>query len=258
MNANSSPLQLSVELLETVPLSPVLTCSYFHDRPSRYREFQLDGDPSPELFDRLLELGYRRCGNIYYQTRCPGCSACKGYRVPVAGFRPTRSQRRVLKRNTDVELRIVEPRLEPEKEQLYLRYQLEQHHLRDLKREPDKASTFKPQQLIETMVLQMYTNPPLTRELQLCMDDQLIGFGTLDIGRTSISAVYFVFDPKHGERSLGTLAILRGLQWAKQNGYGIYYLGYYIANHPKMAYKCHFGPAEIFDAATTIWNPVQS
>ena len=48
-------------------------------------------------------------------------------------------------------------------------------------------------------------------------------------------------------RSLGTLAILRQIEWAKRDGYSHLYLGYWIDGHRKMDYKRRFRPLEHFD-----------
>ncbi len=243
-------------LLDSLPLSPVTTCGYFVDRQSRFREFRMEEDPGPEWLEVLLARGYRRCGDVYYQTRCPACHACQSWRIRVNDFRPSRSQRRVLRRNDDVESRWVDPVPDDTKARLYLRYQHEQHHRKDQQRSDPalRASRFAPRQLLRTMAFQMYTNPAATREHQLWLDGTLVGFGNVDVAARSASAVYFVFDPEHGERSLGTLAILRGIEWARRQGLHYYYLGYYIAGHPKMSYKARFLPADYHDPATDTWS----
>ena len=146
--------------------------------------------------------------------------------------------------------------LTSEKEALYLRYQHSQHYIKDIVR-PDAErfvdTSYDEASLLDTLEFQMYTNPRSTRELQLHCDGQLLGFGTLDLSANAVSAVYFVFDPDHARRSLGTLAILAGLDWAREREIQYYYLGFYIPGHPKMEYKRHFMPAEIRDPAAGNW-----
>lgn len=246
-------------LLDTLPLSPTVSCSYFEDQLSRYREFRLDGELDPFWMELTLAKGYRRCGDVYYQTNCPACHRCQSYRIDVKRFRPTRSQRRVLRRNNDVTMELKEPVASAEKEAIYLRYQREQHHqkLQQIEDESIRRTGYNPERLLDTMYYQMYTNPSLTRELELRLDDTLIGFGNLDVALHSASAVYFVFDPEHSKRSLGTLAILRGLQWAASRKIRFYYLGYYIAGHPKMSYKERYRPAEVYDTPNGTWHPFE-
>ena len=243
-------------LLDNIPVTPESMCSYFSDRPSQSRAFRVDGDLPPELFNVALERGYRRCGDIYYQQTCEHCHLCLSYRVLVQSFTASRSQRRVAARNSDVEWRVVEPILTSEKEALYLRYQHSQHYVKDIAR-PDAArfadAGYDEASLLDTLEFQMYTNPRSTRELQLHCDGQLLGFGTLDFSANAASAVYFVFDPDHARRSLGTLAILAGLDWAREREMQYYYLGFYIPGHPKMDYKRRFMPAEIRDPEAGKW-----
>lgn len=244
-------------MLDTIPLTPESTCSYFSDRPSQSRAFRVDGDLPPDLFEVALDRGYRRCGDIYYQQTCEHCHLCLSYRVLVQEFLAGKSHRRVLKRNEDVEYEVVAPQLTSEKEALYLRYQHQQHFVKD-KARPDAekyvTAPYDESALLETLEFQMYTNPHTTQELQLRLDDELVGFGTLDMTAQSVSAVYFVFDPEYAKRSLGSLAILLGMEWARQEEFLYYYLGFYIPGHPKMDYKSRYKPAEIRNPETGHWE----
>ena len=56
------------------------------------------------------------------------------------------------------------------------------------------------------------------------------------------------------QRTLGTLAILRQLEWARRDGRAHLYLGYWIAGHAKMDYKRRFRPLEGFDGRG--WRPL--
>jgi arginine-tRNA-protein transferase len=242
-----------------LPVADPTPCSYYLDRDSRYRQFRLADAPPAAFFEELLALGYRRCGDIYYQTCCDGCHQCHGYRLPVAEFRPSRNQQRVLRQNADLTFAMVDPEPTLAKERLYLAYQHAQHYTRDQQRPVPgvRPSRFHPDELLLTMHFQMYTNPPATRELQLWLGDQLVGFGIVDLAQDSASAVYFAFDPAHGARSLGTLAILRALAWAREQRLRYYYLGLYLPGHPKMTYKQRFRPAEVRSPADGIWRRLE-
>ena len=56
-------------------------------------------------------------------NRCDGCKACLPLRVPVATFKPTRSQRRAVRAHGNLEVRVLRLCFVPEHYQLYLRYQ---------------------------------------------------------------------------------------------------------------------------------------
>ena len=55
---------------------------------------------------------------------------------------------------------------------------------------------------------------------------------------------------------LGTLAVLKQLEWAARDGRQYLYLGYWIAGHAKMDYKRRFQPLEGFDGRG--WRRLQA
>ncbi|HEY3738442.1 MAG TPA: hypothetical protein VGL53_01295, partial [Bryobacteraceae bacterium] len=105
------------------------TCPYFTDaRPSRtafvYPEFPLE----PPEFEAAIQLGMRRSGRLLYRPLCPGCRKCQPYRVEVATFKMSDSQRRVWKRcDGKFEITIARPSADKEKIELYRRYGESQH-----------------------------------------------------------------------------------------------------------------------------------
>ncbi len=239
-------------ILDRLPLTIESRCSYFGDRSSRSRVFQIDGGMNPDFFEIALNKGYRRCGPLYYQFNCPQCQLCQNYRVVIPDFQPTRSQKRVLRRNQDVAFDVTSPTPTVEKEAIYLRYQYHQHFLRS-RGSFQYRDQFDPEDQLSTMYYQMYSNPLISREIEFRLDDRLIGFGIIDVAKCSVSAVYFVFDPDYGSRSLGSLAILKGIEWAAREDFVYYHLGFYIADHPKMNYKKKFRRSEIRDRSTGDW-----
>lgn len=239
-------------IFHAIPLAPETDCSYFPDRLSQARAFRLNEDVSEAFMEAALSRGYRRCGDVFYQQDCAACSQCINYRVPVAKFSPSRSQRRIRKRSERIVSSLGRPHSTDEKAEIYLRYQRQQHHGRPAPGAPEKP--FDPQNALTTMQFQMYQNPRLTREIELRLDGTLIGFGTLDVAIATASAVYFVFDPDYAHFSLGTLAILREIEWCLSEGLAWLQLGYYIPGHPKMDYKQNFRPGQILHRASGEWQ----
>lgn len=84
-------------------------CPYLPDRRERKLFTNLVGGRAEALHDELAQLGFRRSQNIAYRPACQGCSACVSTRVPAARFTPSRSQRRVIKRNGDLVRRMAQP-----------------------------------------------------------------------------------------------------------------------------------------------------
>ena len=90
------------------------------------------------------------------------------------------------------------------------------------------------------------------RFLELREHGRLIAVAVTDITPEAMSAVYTFFDPRLEHRSLGTLAILRQIEWARRESRRHLYLGYWIQGHRKMDYKRRFQPLESFDGRN--WN----
>lgn len=216
-------------------------------------------DPSllmlPAFYGRLLERGFRRSGRYVYRPLCRDCHACRPARIPVAEFKPDRAQRRCLRRNADLEMKLA-PRLEEEHFQLYRAYLRARHA--DGGMDPDDAESFY--EFFESAWSQT-----LFREIRSRADGQLYGVAVLDRIPGALSAVYTFFDPDEARRSLGTYAILREIDIARANGQRYLYLGYWVPGSPKMDYKRRFRPLEILghngwqrlesDSIPPRWNP---
>jgi arginyl-tRNA--protein-N-Asp/Glu arginylyltransferase len=60
-----------------------------------------------------------------------------------------------------------------------------------------------------------------------------------------LSAIYTFSDPAAEPRSLGRYAVLWQIQHTRERGLPYVYLGYWIRNCRKMAYKADFQPLEV-------------
>lgn len=187
----------------------------------------------------LQQIGFRRSGQHFYRPACRSCRRCVPVRVPVTSFRPNRSQRRNLARN-DRELSIVNrpAALIPEHYRLYERYVLHRHGDGDM---ADDVS-------VETYA--RFLLAPWggrTRFLELHRDGTLIGAAVTDCFSDGLSAVYTFFDPDEAQRAPGTYAVLCQLREARRLHLSYLYLGYWIGDSRKMAYKDAFRPIEAWD-----------
>jgi hypothetical protein len=92
-----------------------------------------DAVPRPEPAHGCARLrrpvgnGLRRSGDHLYRPHCQNCNACVPARIPVAQFNPNRQQKRIFKRNADLQVRPVKPHFSEEYFDLYQRY-IEQRH----------------------------------------------------------------------------------------------------------------------------------
>lgn len=207
-------------------------CSYLPGRMSTTRAL-MAGRVDPEIYHQFMDAGFRRSGRVLYQPICAGCRACLPIRVPVADFRPNKSQRRVWRRNGDVQVTVHEPQPTPEKFEVYQRYQTQWH-------DGAMAGGW------EDFVSFLYSSPVQTIEMDYRLaDGRLVAVGICDVSRQSLSSVYFYFDPADARRGLGTYGVLGEIELARQMGIGHYYLGYWIAGCGTMQYKADFRPHEI-------------
>src|SRR5690606_15762609 len=212
------------------------SCGYWPERTAR--DLVLDPrDPRlPHWYPMALGWGFRRSGDILYRPHCAGCRACVAARIPVRRFRPSRSQRRCLARNASVQLRVQPATRTDEQLALYQRYLRARH--RDGGMDTHGSAEF-------AQFLPGSWNAG--RFLELREDGRLLAGAVSDVVECALSAVYTLCEPGMAERGLGPLAILRQLEWARQQGHRPLHLGYWIAGHPKMEYKRRFRPLEIHD-----------
>ena len=222
-----------VRLFQTLPHP----CGYFAERVARNLVIDPAAPHLPQIYDVALTRGFRRAGGHVYRPQCGGCHACIAARVPVALFRPDRSQRRCLQRNRDLQLRIEPARHTDEYFQLYRRY-LDARHAGGGMDDPDP----------EDFSRFLYTAWSPTSFVELRLHDRLLGVAITDVASSGVSAVYTFFDPDEDTRGLGTYAILRQIELTRERGLPHLYLGFWIQGHPKMDYKARFRPLEILGA----------
>ena len=216
-------------------LSAPLPCSYLPNRLSS----MLFSDPEQPMdmatYGELVRHGFRRSGSMVYAPRCETCTQCISVRIPVARFAPRRGQRRVLRANTGVELRPCPAGFDAEHYALYQRYTAVRHNDGEMA----KASPAN--------YMGFLTAPWRDTEfLELRLAGRLAGVAVTDRLADGLSAVYTFFDPELSARSLGTLAILQQIERCRELGLPHLYLGYWIRDSQKMAYKANFRPIELW------------
>lgn len=189
------------------------------------------------LYGVLLDRGFRRSGRAFYRPQCPGCMACVPVRVPVDQFAPSRSQRRVWRANEALHVVAREPAFDEVHYQLFRRYQRDHHgDTMQLVHEGEDLRTGYSRFLVES--------PVATRFYEYHLGERLVGVGVVDHLPQGLSTVYFFFDPAERRRSLGTYSVLWEIAETRHLGLPYYYLGYWIHECRKMAYKATFRPLE--------------
>jgi len=230
---------------ETGPDTEEIPCSYLAGRMHAQQSLTLPKIPG-EHAGEFTAHGYRRFGHRFYRMRCPDCSACVPIRIPVAGFTPTKSQRRVRRKNRDVtvDVALVTRPVSDEAFAVYERY-LEYQH----------SHTEEPQDR-EFMERFLYEDATDSIEISYRVDGRLMGVSIVDICDRSWSSVYHFFEPDFACRSPGVYSVLAEIEVCRRRCVPYYYLGYWIAGCPAMAYKANYRPCEVLVGG--VWQELAS
>jgi leucyl-tRNA---protein transferase len=203
-------------------------------------------DLLPSQYVELLRTGWRRIGPVVFRPDCPSCRQCLSLRVPVASFRPSRTQRRIWKHNArEVARKIASPSMTPERLALYQSFHDHGHQTKGWPAPRDRNAGDG-----ESGLDLFLRNPFPMEEWSYWIEDRLLGVGYVDTLAEGLSAVYFFHEPREHKRSLGTLNILHLIEAAYHRGLSYVYLGYYVEGCRSLEYKARFKPNEVFkDAA---------
>ena len=212
-----------------------LPCPYVAGRTERKVVTEIAGLDADGLHDRLSRAGFRRSHNIAYAPVCPSCQACVPIRIPVADFQPGRTLRRIAAANAATVGHEAPARATAEQYQLFQRYQHARHGDGDMA----TMSFYDYRAMIE--------DTPIETVVVEFRDarDELVGACLTDRLGDGLSAVYSFYAPEFDRLSLGTYTILWLVERARAVGLAYVYLGYWVPESRKMAYKARFRPSEV-------------
>ncbi len=216
----------------------VLPCPYLPGRSERKVVTDLSGPGADEIYELMSRAGFRRSHRLAYRPACPNCSACVPIRIRAGEFRMTGSTRRIARINADLAAEDLPAAATAEQYRLFARYQRSRHRGGDM-----SSMTFGDYR-------SMVEDTPIdTRSIEFrAPDGTLLAVMLADRLRDSLSAVYSFFSPDEPRRSLGTYMICWLAERAAADGLAHVYLGYWIEDCAKMAYKVRFRPVEILGA----------
>jgi len=225
-------------------LTAPAACPYIEGQVERKVFTHLVGDLAPQLNDVLSEGGFRRSQNIAYRPACDGCRACVSVRVLVGEFTASSSMRRIEKRNSDIIGKSIDPVPTSEQYSLFRKYIDHRHASGGMADMSVLDYSMMVQDThIDTEIIEYRKRGP---------DSAITGEGVglpiayalTDNLHNGLSMVYSFFDPAENNRSLGTYLILDHIRRARRAGLAYVYLGYWVNESPKMAYKARYLPQE--------------
>lgn len=215
-------------------------CPYLPGRSERKVFTELKGPHADQLNDALGRIGFRRSQTVAYRPSCVDCSACVSVRVVAGEFRPSSTQKRTLKANSDLIATPCRAWSTVEQFELLQRYLGHRHPGGGMASmdEVDFADMVE-HTPVDTQVIE-YREPTADGT-----PGRLVGACLTDRQGDGLSMIYSFYDPAHPFREgLGNYIILDHIRRAQDEGLPYVYLGYWVDGSVRMQYKVRYRPLE--------------
>jgi arginine-tRNA-protein transferase len=219
-------------------LTAAMPCPYLPGKQERKLFTHLTGRRASALHYLLSENGFRRSQNLIYRPACEGCAACQSVRIVAPRFELSARYRRVISVNSDVTAEVCAAQATAEQYGLFKRY-LEARHAGG---GMNQMSFVDYEYMVEDTPVQTVV---VEYRQTSAPGRPLVALALTDVMPDGLSMVYSFYDPGLSRRGLGNLIILDHIEQVKSARLSYVYLGYWVQDSPKMAYKGRFRPLEV-------------
>ncbi|KKB11355.1 arginyl-tRNA-protein transferase [Devosia geojensis] len=219
-------------------LTAAMPCPYLPGRQERKLFTHLTGRRAASLHQILSDNGFRRSQNLIYRPACEGCSACQSVRIVAGQFQASSRFRRILRANSDISIEVRPPQATGEQFELFKRYLNARHAGGGM----TQMGFLDYEYMVEDTPVQSVL---VEYRLRDHPGQPLMAVALTDVMPDGLSMVYSFFDPDHAHRGLGNFVILDHIAQVRSASLRYVYLGYWVKDSPKMAYKVQFQPLEV-------------
>ena len=225
-------------------------CSYL-DNQYQTTYYKVIENSSAAYCQELIERGYRRFGKMYFRPSCSTCDECKSIKIDVENFELSKSQKRVIKKASEIKSYIQRPNLSKLHLELFEKYHLYMKDKKGWEYSPTTAQGYY------SSFVDAHND--FGYEILYYHEEKLIGVDLIDILEDGISSIYFYYDPDYVEYSLGKLSLYNQIMYAKNSNKKWIYLGYYVKDCPSLSHKSHYKPYLTLDGKPNLdevfnWN----
>ena len=229
-----------MSLLNDIPLSALhfyLTapypCSYLSDQQARSQVATPALLIGTQVYSELVQRGFRRSGTYTYRPYCDNCHACVPLRILAQQFAANRTQKRAWRQHANLEA-IPQPLLDnSEYYELYQRYQRARH--KDGGMDNDDHESY------QNFLLKSHVDSLL---VEFREQGVLRMVSVIDLLSDGLSSVYTFYEPDLPRARFGVYNVLWQIELCRKLGLDYVYLGYWIKDSRKMAYKTQYQPAQ--------------
>lgn len=193
---------------------------------------------TPDAMDLLLANAWRHFGTHFtrynFGVHEGEIRRVLPLRVRVKDFKLSKSQRRIIRKNADLETLVRPIELTEETHDLVERHK--------------RRFTFGiPRSVYDFLSNEPANTPGIAYEIRVTREGKLLAASFFDVGITAVSSIYGIFEPDETTQSLGIFTMLKEIEFAAEHGMNHYYPGYAYQGESFYDYKKRFSALETFD-----------